>query len=292
MNRSARSRMILNTYEICLKTRLCNKRADHKNCNTGRENIYVRCCWLYFGHTGILSDSDGGGLLLCRLARPLESYFKGSVLAWKRPNVILLLQSGAREARSTHTSIIRTITTNPAFYPGEHQDPGDWGRRAWLWAPQKLGNDGIQVAIRSQSPQSYVVNEIPWPSMSPSTVSPSGTLTWLTWTQSTCPTSTGSSSSGSPMWASSRLRYSYRWMEYWFEVLLWMSGCGWVHQQAHPRMQGKPMFWDLLIWREIFDSSTPLKNLIFRWRHTTARFRTLMATSTANSTWWSAAWIV
>ena len=81
MNRSARSRMILNTYEICLKTRLCNKRADYKNCNTGRENIYVRCCGLYFEHTGILSDSDGGGLLLCRLARPLESYFKGPVLA-------------------------------------------------------------------------------------------------------------------------------------------------------------------------------------------------------------------
>ena len=102
---------------------------------------------------------------------------------------------GAWEARPPHSSIIHSVSRHLAISPGEHQGPGHRGRWTWLWAPQKPRHDGLQV-VHDWAKTITVV-----------TLSSLGTSTWLTWTPSTCQTSTGNSSSGSLMWANSRLRY-------------------------------------------------------------------------------------
>ena len=61
----------------------------------------------------------------------------------------------------------------------------------------------------------------------------------------------------------------------WFLLKKCLSGRSRVYQPAHPRLQGKTKNYSKI------SSAT----LLIRWRHTTARFRTMTGTSTVDFIW-------
>lgn len=123
----------------------------------------------------------------------------------------------------------------------------------------------------------------------------SGTLMWSTWTQLTCQTSTGNSCSDSLMWANSRLRYI-------------SENCSKLFQcpfcQLFVRLQPSVLIDAYQDARYVSFICIKLDHILeisiksgfficnIRWNHTTARFKTTIATFTVDFIWLSVGWTV